>query len=89
MRWVPETPEEEEERRGLWRTCFAWLPCRMRDGVWVWLEQYWKREVPSSQRVFCEYGIRFEVERRALGSRKEWSPPPTGPQTPPPPKPTR
>lgn len=89
MRWIPETPEQERERRGQWRLVFAWFPVVMRDGVRVWLEHYWVRQVPASGRVFCEYGIRFETERRAVGSPEEWTPPPVGPTGPPPPKPKR
>ena len=84
MRWIPETPEQEKERRGQWRMVFALFPRRMRDGVCVWLEYHWKREVPASA-----YGIRFDTERRAVGSPEQWTPPPTGPIGPPPPKPTR
>lgn len=87
MRWQPEAAEDEADRRGQWRLRFALFPRRMRDGVWVWLEDYWMREVPIPARVYCETGIRFESERRAVGSPEQWRPQPACPTGSPPSKP--
>ena len=38
----PKGPKEYDTR---FRTPFAWVPVRMKDGTWVWLERYTVHEV--------------------------------------------
>lgn len=41
MRWRGETVHQREDRHRKGIRCYALLPVKMDDGMWVWLEHYW------------------------------------------------
>ena len=40
MRWAGMTKRERLAHDHAWHSVFAWLPKKMDDGPWVWLERY-------------------------------------------------
>jgi hypothetical protein len=37
-RWAGETPRMFWDRVCAWHVVFAWLPCQLSNGTWVWWE---------------------------------------------------
>lgn len=71
------THHQKKEREEAWKPRFAWVPVRLHDGSWLWLEPYFVRFSKSDPTGFgCSEGAYFQRFKVIPKKRERHAPPP-------------